>query len=470
MPINSFLYPAPSTPTFAYEVANSCRFNDDDSPRLSKTPGDGSRRKFTFSAWIKRGNLTGSNMCIFSPGHKSSSAGNDRLDISFHSTNGLRITQAVGGLHSSLDVRSSQLFRDVSAWYHIVVAIDTEQSTASDRVKMYSNGTQITDFATSTYPSLNADLKANNYSAVAYDFSVGGFTELGFFDGYMTEVFFIDGQQLAPSSFGEYNEDSPTIWQPKDCKDDLTFGTNGFYLDFEDSSNLGNDANGGTDLTEVNIAATDQATDTCTNNFCTMNPLIPTSNVTFSEGNCKIVTDSSSSMGGSGIGTFGLNAGKWYWEVKIASIVANHNHGAISENTSELYTGATAMQNDTGVTCWRNDDGGEMVVDGSATSNDYGLFTDGQIMGIALDMDNYNISIYRNGSALVSDFNMSTTRGTIFPFINTGINTTSEVNFGGCSAFTISSGNADANGYGNFEYSVPSGYYALNTKNLAEFG
>ncbi len=123
-----------------------------------------------------------------------------------------------------------------------------------------------------------------------------------------------------------------------------------------------------------------------------------------------------------------------------------------------------------GVTCWRNDDGGELVLDGTATTNDYGLFTDGQIMGIALDIDNYNISIYRNGSALASDVNMSSTRGTIFPFINTGISTTAEVNFGGCSAFTVSSGNADANGYGNFEYAVPSGYLALCTKNLGSDG
>jgi len=201
-----------------------------------------------------------------------------------------------------------------------------------------------------------------------------------------------------------------------------------------------------------------------------MNTLIPTSNVTFSEGNCKIVSDASNPMTGAGVGTFGLTAGKWYYEVKIASLVDNHTHGAVSELTTELCTNVGAIQNDTGVTSWINGDGGEVVVDGTATTADYGLYTDGQIMGVALDIDNYNITYLRNGSALVSDFNMSTTRGTIFPLIKTGVNTTSEVNFGGCSAFSISSAQSDENGYGNFEYAPPSGYLAICTKNLGSDG
>ena len=486
MPINSFLYPAPSTPTFAYEVANSCRFNDDDSPRLSKTPGDGSRRKFTFSAWIKRGNLTGSNMCIFSPGHKSSSAGNDRLDISFHSTNGLRITQAVGGLHSSLDVRSSQLFRDVSAWFHIVVAVDTEQSTASDRVKMYSNGTQITDFATSTYPSLNADLKANNYSAVAYDFSVGGFTELGFFDGYMTEVFFIDGQQLAPSSFGEYNEDSPTIWQPKDCKDDLTFGTNGFYLDFEDSSNLGNDANGGTDLTEVNIAATDQATDTPTNNFATLNLLDNAqSDATYSEGNCKWATSTNSHYFW-GRSTIGMSAGKWYMEFKATSIPEHGYFGICvdgpDDNTTFLTNGG---RNDHVEYGYKTSDGNSYTNTGSSSYGD--TYDDGDIIGVALDLTNNKLYFSKNGTWQNSGDPTSGATGTGAISITaaasngfgeyffccadgtSGTSGTFEANFGN-PTFSISSSQADDNGYGNFEYDVPAGYLALCTKNLGSDG
>jgi len=290
-----------------------------------------------------------------------------------------------------------------------------------------------------------------------------------FFDGYMSEFVFIDGQQLTPTSFGEFDSDSPTIWKPIDVSG-LTFGTNGFYLDFEDSSNLGNDANGGTDLTEVNLAATDQATDTPTNNFCTLNPLVPTTNITFSEGNCKMATHPSSDTYGGGIGTFGLTAGKWWWEIKMASLLGNHTHGVISELTAELYQNATALQNDVGVTQFRNDDGGEMVKDGTQTTADYGTLDSGDILGVAFNADDNQISIYDNGSAIVSNYTISTTRGVIFPYFGSGINTTFEINFGGCSSFSISSAASDANGYGNFEYAPPSGYLALCTKNLGSDG
>ena len=454
----------------AYEVANSCRFNDGDSAYMHKTPGSaGNRRKFTFSCWIKKGDIAPSDdTCLFSGNNSDDETRPDdirirntgKLYVSFRNTNdGIVSTQRV--------------LRDPSAWMNIVVAVDTEQGTAANRVKIYINGVQESNLegdgsGSPTYPSEDHDCTGFGRDT---KIAVGGRSKDSvdkFFDGYMAEVCYIDGSQLAATSFGEFNEDSPTIWQPIDVSG-LTFGTNGFYLDFEDSANLGNDANGGTDLTEVNLAATDQATATPSNNFCTMNPLVHTTNITFSEGNCKMVVSSSGAQGG-GIGTFGLTAGKWYWEVKIASTVGNHNHGTISENTSELYQNAAGLQNDTGVTCWRNDDGGEVVVDGSASSNDYGIMADGSIMGIALDMDNYNITYLDDGSALVSDFNMSTTRGTIFPMIHTGASTTSEVNFGGCPSFTVSSAASDANGYGNFEHAPPSGYLALCSKNLGSTG
>ena len=465
------IIPANTLSTGGYEVANSCRFNDGDSAYMHKTPGSaGNRRKFTFSCWIKKGDIAPSDdTCLFSGNNSDDETRPDdirirttgKLYVSFRNTNdGIVSTQRV--------------LRDPSAWMNIVVAVDTEQGTAANRVKIYINGVQESNLegdgsGSPTYPSEDHDCTGFGRDTKITVGARARNTPDKFFDGYMAEVCYIDGSQLAATSFGEFDEDSPTIWKPKDVSG-LTFGTNGFYLDFEDSSNLGNDANGGTDLTEVNLAATDQATDTPTNNFCTMNTLIPTSNVTFSEGNCKIVSDASNPMTGAGVGTFGLTAGKWYYEVKIASLVDNHTHGAVSELTTELYTNVGAIQNDTGVTSWINGDGGEVVVDGTATTADYGLYTDGQIMGVALDIDNYNITYLRNGSALVSDFNMSTTRGTIFPLIKTGVNTTSEVNFGGCSAFSISSAQSDENGYGNFEYAPPSGYLALCSKNLGSDG
>jgi hypothetical protein len=462
MPINSFLYPGAKVTT-AYQVANSLRFNDGDSAFLSKTLGTGTNTtKLTVSVWIKRSTL-GTEQQIFETWNDN----NNRFDILFKSsTDQLEIQNTLSG-STTINLKTNRVFRDPSAWMNIVVIVDSTQSTASNRVKLYINGTQETSFATETYLNEDANLALGTSS---YTNFIGKYSSSGgnFFDGYMCEVVYLDGTAASIGDLGEFDEDSPTIWKPKDVSG-LTFGNNGAYLDFEDSSNLGNDANGGTDYGETNLAATDQATDTPTNNFCTMNPLVPTTNITFSEGNCKMVVSSSGAQGG-GIGTFGLTAGKWYWEVKIASTVGNHNHGAISENTSELYQNVAGLQNDTGVTCWRNDDGGEVVVDGTATTNDYGIMADGSIMGIALDMDNYNISYYDDGTALVTDFNMSTTRGTIFPMIHTGASTTSEVNFGGCSAFSISSAQSDANGYGNFEHAPPSGYLALCSKNLGSDG
>tara|TARA_R100001594_G_scaffold149542_1_gene207687 strand:+ start:33 stop:1424 length:1392 start_codon:yes stop_codon:yes gene_type:complete len=453
---------ATATAATGYNVANSCRFNDDDNPSLKKTPsGAGSLTNWTFSCWVKRSTISNAQQMI---AMALAGSGND-TQINFSSGDQIEFFNRSGGSVNGM-LLTNRKFRDVSAWYHIVAVWNSDDATAGNRMRLYINGTEETSFATDTNPDQNTESKFNSACEHVIGQANSGSAD---FDGYLAEVVYIDGQALTPSSFGEFNSDSPRIWQPVDVSG-LTFGTNGFYLDFEDSSNLGNDIADNGDWTEANLAAADQATDTCTNNFCTMNTLIPTSNVTFSEGNCKIVSDASNPMTGAGVGTFGLTAGKWYYEVKIASLVDNHTHGAVSENTTELYTNVSAIQNDTGVTSWINGDGGEVVVDGTATTNDYGLYTDGQIMGVALDIDNYNITYLRNGSALVSDFNMSTTRGTIFPLIKTGVNTTSEVNFGGCSAFSLSSAQSDENGYGNFEHAPPSGYLAICSKNLGSDG
>ena len=451
-----------NTLSSGYDVANSARFNDGDSAYMNLTSVNTvtNRLKFTISLWVKRSTL-GAKSMIGTVGGDTSNFG----AIWFDSSDRLNCTEGSGG--GELNFITNRVFRDVSAWYHIVLAIDTTQGTESNRVKIYVNGVQETSFGTSTYPSQNSNMHLNRGGKAQY---LGRHTDSSndyYFDGYMAEVVWIDGSQEAVTSFGEFDEDSG-IWKPIDVSG-LTFGNNGFYLDFEDSANLGNDVNGGTDWTENNFAATDQSTDTCTNNFCTMNPLIPTTNATFSEGNCKLAIGGSS-IQGAGIGTFGLTAGKWYFEVKLLADKDNHTHGAISELTAELNANVTGIQNDVGVTSWINGDGGEVVVDGTATTADYGIMAENSIMGIALDIDNYNITYLDDNSALVSNFNMSSTRGAIFPLIKMGINCTAEVNFGGCSAFAVSSGNTDANGYGNFEHAPPSGYFAICTKNLAEYG
>ena len=247
-----------------YEVSNSLRFNSADQPSLTKTFGSaGNRKTFTLSCWVKRGKLDSTEDHILSAGSSNDDS------IFFNSSHYFRYIFNVGG--SEYQLLSNQVFRDVSAWYHLVVITDTTQSTATDRIKVYVNGNQITSFQTDNRSNLsqNHDMEITN--SVAH--CIGDREQFrpntgNCFDGYLSEMHFIDGTAKAHTDFGEFDSDSPTIWKPKDPSG-LTFGTNGFYLDFKDSSNLGNDANGGQDWTEVNFDATDQATDTCTNNFCT---------------------------------------------------------------------------------------------------------------------------------------------------------------------------------------------------------
>jgi len=306
----------------------------------------------------------------------------------------------------------------------------------------------------------------------------------------MAEVVLIDGSALAPTSFGEFDEDSPTIWKPKDVSG-LTFGTNGFYLDFEDSANLGNDANGGTDFTEVNLAATDQATDTPTNNFATMNPL-NNPNGSYSEGN-NSVWNSGQWRGFTS--SIGMTTGKWYAEFKITG--TNVQNGVFfgvgcgeavetknleTANTGYLSYRATGFERQ----AWSNN----KVTNNTATSGYGTAMAENNIGMIAFDATNGTIWTGVNGtwdnSATSSEIAAGTTTNAMFKRSDSpGV--IAETYFFGCSiegtsvtglvnwnfgnpAYAISSGNADADGYGNFEYAVPSGFYALCTKNLAEFG
>ena len=447
-----------------FDVDNSVRFNAADSPSLKIAIGSGATntKKFTFSGWFKKctnvtgTGATGAAQTIFDiNGTNTGAYFNDDHD---QFTMNLRNEGATNYIF-----KTNRKFRDNSAWLHIVVAIDTTQATEGNRVTVYFNGVEETSWAEENYPDQNYEPGFNGGTEA--DFYIGAVGTTKEFNGYIAEVVCIDGTKYAASDFGEFDEDSPRIWKPKDVSG-LTFGNKGFYLDFKDSANLGNDANGGTDLTEANLAATDQSTDTCTNNFAKINSLIPTANLTFSEGNLKLTTGGSDVTGG-GIGTIGVTQGKWYWELKLlSSNMGNHTHGIISELTNPSQT---ALQNKVGVTQFRNDDGGEMVKDGTQTSADYGTFSTGDIMGVALNADDNQISIYKSGSAIVSNFTISTTRGVLFPFVGMGLNCETQINFGS-PPYSESGGNSDGNGYGNFSMSVPSGFFSLNTKNLAEYG
>jgi len=446
----------------AYDVANSCRFNDGDSSYMHKTIGSaGSGTKWTFSAWVKLGVINDVTQTLFSYAAATSGdvsrgyiyiADNRKLSVSVNQTGS-------SWTHSGFS-NNNQLFRDPSAWMHICIGCDTTQGTEANRLKGYINGVQTTF---NTYPAEDLDTGFN--SAVVH---AVGRTQNGadsYYDGYMAEVVWIDGTQYAASDFGEFDSDSPTIWKPKDVSG-LTFGTNGFYLDFEASGNLGNDANGGTDLTEVNLAAADQSTDTPTNNFATLNPLIewyPGYTSTFSEGNLDVTR----SDNGAGHSTIMVSSGKWYAEFKAITVGSGGNEiGAVSY---ELTLNAWLASNK-GVAYTS---AGNKVIDG--TSSSYGdSYAANDIISIALNLDDGECVFYKNGTAQNSGTAISGfSTASVFAIMGGGFGSTWKwsANFGTPSpSITISSGNADANGYGNFEYSVPTNYYALCTKNLAEFG
>ena len=464
-----------------YDVANSLRFNDGSSDSLTKSfSGSGNRKTWTLSVWFKLG-LTPPASRLFSIGNDAS---NDILSI-FFTSGDLRFENTVSGSHT-LEFRTEQAFRDPSAWSHLVFAVDTTQSTSSNRVKIYHNGSQITSFSTSNYPSQNSDTLWNHTTGSATIGARAASPSNTYFDGYMTEIVSIDGQQLDPTSFGEFDSDSPNIWKPIDVSG-LTFGTNGFYLDFENSSSLGADVSGNSNnFTVNNLTSVDQSTDTCTNNFATFNPLDNywQSN-TYSDGNLKTVTGTTPYNYNSS--TIGVSSGKWYCEVKMtAHSETDGNNYSMIGITSKLTTSATDHlgQNASDYRYYGRD--GTIRNNGSDSSygNSYGV---GDIIGIAIDLDNNKLYFSKNGTFQNSGDPTSGSTGTGAISITASASTpigayfiavgyydgsdtgTFEFNSGNPS-FSISSGNADANGYGNFEYSVPSGYYALNSKNLAEFG
>ena len=460
-----------------YDVANSLRFNDGDSANLSRTQVSGNRQTFTFSTWVKRSTL-GTDQMLFNAG----SSTDFRTMLRFGDADVLQFfnNDSTGG-GVNMNLKTNRLFRDLSAWYHIVLRFDPTQSTEAHRIRLYVNGVEETSFSTATYPSQNADNTQFNHGSVS-SVKIGGsaYSDADYFDGYMAEVVFCDGSSLDPTSFGEFDEDSPTIWKPIDVTG-LTFGNNGFYLDFENSGALGTDVSGeGHNWTANNLAATDQSTDTCTNNFCTLNPLdrsrLSSDGTTFTEGNLKTTDGSSNNLVATG--TMGVTQGKWYFEVKIDATASNTVSGVKIVDLDGWDRSDGAANTAFG---WLYAPDGDKRNNGTSTS--YGdTYAANDIIGVAIDMDNLAVYFSKNGvfqnsgdpTSGASKTNAAYTNltGTITAQVYDGVSSQAHefsMNFGS-PAFSISSGNSDSEGFGNFEYAVPSGYFALCSKNLAEYG
>ena len=472
-----------------YDIENSLRLNNGDSPKFEHTFSAGNRRKFTFSTWLKRSELGDKN--IISADDAGGSGGNNNFTaVYFASNDRLYIYDYTGSERIALF--TTQVFQDTSAWYHLVIAFDTEQGTASNRIKVYVNGVQVTEFASSTYPSQNLDTNFNHNGQVLSMFKYPDQNNL-YYDGYIAETYFVDGQQYDPTYFGKFDDNNEWIpVQPgTGAGGSITYGTNGFLLEFkqtgtsQNSSGIGADTSGEDHHFAVtNLAATDITVDTPTNNFATLNPLSAGSdmraNGSFKEGNCELVNGDTTgeSNGQKCSGTMGFANGKWYWEVKLISntMTAGIVDSSIS-TTSDINLGSkNAVTYDSETGAINNISG---AVQGETVSSQY---DDDDIIGVAVDADNGAVYFAKNNTYQNSGnptSGASKTGGATFTLGNqmlplaadnsSGSAGNHQYNFGNA-PFSISSGNADANGYGNFEYAPPSGYYSLCTKNLAEYG
>ena len=473
-----------NTESAAYDIANSLRF-DGSTSRIDRefSQDPTSRKTFTISIWVKRSKL-GANQTFF-----NASTTNNFYDqaLMFDSNDTLRTVNVASG-SDAIQVITNRKFRDVAAWYHIVLAVDTTEAAVANGVKFYINGVQETSFGTTTY-SQNATYElGRNGSTTAIGRQQLNGTQ--YFGGYMAEINYIDGQQLDPSYFGETN--SKGVWTPIEY--DGTYGNNGFYLEFkqtgtsQNSSGIGADTSGNDEHFAVSgVDAKDVCIDTPTNNFMTMNPLFTNSRGTFAEGNLMVTTDVQGSVpyGQVEFGGFAVNKGKWYYEAKINS-VGSGGQLAIGWNERAESGGYINGHNNLGSNgnVWYGSSG-KIQDGGTSNTTSPDSYTTNDVIGIACDFDNKKFYAHKNGtyqsngsgtgnpSTGANGFTFNTHYNDYWtPWMSkddTNNEATVEYNFGN-PTFTVSSSEADDNGYGSFEYDVPTGYYSLCTKNLAEFG
>jgi len=465
------IVPANTLAAGGFSVDNSCRFNDGDSPQLHRDqPGTPTATtKFTWSGWFKLGSSAAQ---ITLASSFTSGSVYDQIKIMATAThnNVLRI-EAGSNEGNAIDLKATQRLRDPGAWYHLVLAVDTTQGTAGNRDKVYLNGTQITDWQTETHSTQNDTWHMN---ASGKTIKVGVYdngTPQDFFDGYLAEVVQVDGQQLAPTSFGQFNEDSPTIWEPIDVSG-LTFGTNGYYMDFEDSSALGNDVAGKGDFTVANLAATDQAADTPTNNWCVLNPLDKHASATFAEGNLDLSTTASGWYGGSGTMGITLGSGPWYWEAKAISStrlyfglsrIGQGVRGTVLDNSVEGSSDFDYM--------WRTTSANTVFYGGSNQSITIAAISANDICACSVAADG-EVIFYVNDSVVVTFSTKLVAGFTYFPVLAAnafgGGTEQWQANFGN-PPYANSSSQSDADELGDFEFATKSAY-AICTKNLGAYG
>ena len=463
------IIPSNSISAGGFAVDNSLRFNDGSSDYLNRTLSAGNKQTWTWSGWIKRSNLGAQQLIM----HCYDGAAGNRGEFKFQSNDTIGFDTGGDGSLGRID--TSAVYRDVSAWYHIVFVMDTTNATATDRQRIYVNGVRTTTTVDAQVGvNFNGGL-INSANAHEIGTEGGGGS---FFDGYMSEVCFIDGSALAPTDFGEFDEDSG-IWKPIDVSG-LTFGTNGFYLDFEDSGALGADVSGNTNnFTVNNLTAIDQVSDSPTNNWCLINPLDNFfAGSTFTEGNTT-VDMTTSGVETFNTSTFAVSSGLWYAECKLIDSSSKPMVGI--SHAIPIAIGNVLGNSGFGYAYMGED--GQVKAEGS--NGAYGAtYTTNDIIGVYLDLTANKLYFAKNGALQNSGTGVSitaaasTANGHYFFGAGKRHSDNNQVswNFGNPS-FT-GTDKADANGYGSFEYDPSVGtfdgaskdFYALCTKNLAEYG
>jgi hypothetical protein len=453
---------------------------------LSKTLGTATNSKiWTFSTWLKRSGLS-STQHIFSIDN-----GSARDAFSFDSDNGLRfyLNDSTTG---NADLSTNRILRDTSAFYHLVLTVDTTQATQEDRIKLFINGTQYSWDETVTWTNT---LNANTFNASGNTFRIGrDRTAANYFNGVLTHTHFTDGYAYDASTFGE-TDATTGIWKAK-VSPSVTYGTNGFFLKFENSGSMGLDSSGNANNFTVNGSLT-QTVDTPTNVFATFNPLwrarvnnidLPTY---MSNGNLTFYSGGSDARLAYFASTLGVTSGKYYWEVKSES----GSGGAVGISYD-------SMQSNSNAQFWDNANllGCAIKINGNVFNGKSGdgstalgvSYSEDDIYGFALDMDNYALYAHINGTYVNSGVPTSGASRTgsllnlltsglaylnsgepVFPFfadLSAGSHADLKVNFGNgyFGTTAVSSATSDESGLGIFEYTVPSGYYALCTKNINE--
>mgnify|MGYP003147762987 CR=1 FL=1 len=436
----------------------------------------GTTTKATFSAWVKRSGLAEAFLFY------SIENANNNFRIRFN-PEVLNIEVKQGSSNIGV-LNTNRVFKDTSAWYHIVVALDSTQSTADDRMKLYVNGVQETSFQSRTNPSQNANMSVNE-AGTQY---IGSQDSSNYLDGSLTHVHYTDGYTYAASDFGETDSTSG-IWKPKVAPTGITYGTNGFFLKFENSGNMDLDSSGN-NLSFTTSGTLTQNVDTPSNNFNTLNPNgYSTSGVSLAHGNTSFNSGSSVSYGFA-VPSFALNKGKWYYEYKLGHTCAAGYIGD-THQVQERVRNSTAIGTSSQEFAWEGNgyiktNGGQSAYGSSASANN--------IIGMFIDLDNNKLYISINGTIQNSGTGYSITDpdsldsgyyyiGGISDQCSATANVTAEMNYGGgkFGVTAISSAQADANGEGIFEYSPNDGgassfdgaaknFYALNTKNIKEFG